>query len=82
VDLLSPTGQVGDSDLNSNKDTSFDILSSSWSGHNSTYVVCPMRSSAKIRMYDAEDVFDMPSSRGQINENLVEILKQSDISRS
>jgi len=33
-------------------------------------------------MYDAEDVFDMPSSRGQINENLVEILKQSDISRS
>ena len=82
MEFLRHTGQLGDSGLNSNKDTSFDILPSSWPSHTATYVVCAMWKRAQIRTYDAEDVFDLPSSRGQMNESLVEILTQNAISRS
>ena len=35
--------------------------------------------SAQIRAYDAEDIFDLPSYCGWINESPVEILKLSPI---
>ena len=33
--------------------------------------------SAQIHTYDAEDIFDLPSSRSRMNESLVKILTRS-----